>query len=265
MEEKQEVIFEEPEKPEQENIITIQPNREDFEDSDKAHALIKNLSLSVGDTLRENENYFIVNPKMVLRGNAPKHYEKDIKNLKKILTEKEIKAVSQAISKRTKDYDKKLYNRVKKRFDGFYWRGEIKKSLSEEIREALESLKSEQSSGAYNTLYHLLSKEKKDFIYCYKCAWRDKPTPNIQEWAEENDGEYRVLTDSEADSAVDDYFDDDYLWKQAVEAGQTTDSFEGWKDHVINMDGRGSLLNGYDGCEEYEGINGTDYYIYRTN
>ena len=55
------------------------------------------------------------------------------------------------------------------------------------------------------------------------------------------------------------------MWKMAVEAGNTTSGFEDWKQEVINMDGRGSILNGYDGCEEYEDVNDTTYYIYRTN
>ena len=121
-------------------------------------------------------------------------------------------------------------------------------------------------TGLNNTIYHLLSKDIQDFIYCYRCAWKNKPIPNIQKWNERDDGEYRVLTDSEADYNAREYLEgDEYLWKQAVESGNTTSGFNEWVEYVINMDGRASILNSYDGSEEQEDINGTPYYIYRTN
>lgn len=265
MEEK--IRFEVEPKPEIEDIREVIADTEEFDEPNKAKAIIKNLNLNVGDSIRENEDYFVINPKMVLQGDSPNYYKKSIENLKKILTKEEIKDIDNYI-KRKKEDEKvrdKIYYGIEKRIDKFYWRQNMKKSVSEDVKEVLEFFKADQSTGLNNTVYHLLSKGDSDFVFCYKCAWKNKPIPNIQKWREENDGEYRVLTDSEADQAIEDYFDDDYLWKQAVEAGQTTEGFEDWKESVINMDGRGSMLSSYDSCEEYEKIDGVDYYIYRTN
>lgn len=269
MEDKEEIRFETPEKPEINDLIKVIPDTEEFSNSEKAKALIINLNLSIGDTLKENssydDTYYIINSEMFLEGNPPKYFKDSIENLKKILTKKEIEAVNNAIKRRTKSYDEKLYSRIEKRFNNFFYRFKIKKSLPEEIKDPLEFFNQDNHTGIYNTLYHLISKDKEDYIFCYKCAWKNKPIPNIQEWKERNNGEYRVLTDSESDSACDDSFDDEELWKQAVETGRTTDGFEDWKKYVIDSDGRGSVLNHYDGCEESEEVEGTTYYIYRTN
>jgi hypothetical protein len=40
---------------------------------------------------------------------------------------------------------------------------------------------------------------------------------------------------------------------------------DSWIEDVINNDGRGSLLAGYDGEENEVEKNGTTYYIYRNN
>ena len=261
-----EYIFETPEKPEIEEGFEVEPDTQSFNEPEKAEALMRNLDLKIGDTIRENEGYYTINPRMVLKGETPDDYKKAIDNFKKLLTKEEIKTIGQAISRKTKSYNKNLYDKIKKKFDAFYWRGNIKKSLSDEIKTTLEIFKEQKFNGIYNTLYHLLSKGNEDYIECYRCAWKNQPIPNTQRWSEEIDGEYRVMTDSEADISANDYLtDDDELWKQAVQSGNTTSSLQDWADQVLNIDGRASLLNGYDGCEEYEDINDTTYYIYRNN
>jgi len=270
MEEKKEVRFEAEPKLEIVDLKEVIANTSNFDEPEKAEAIIKNLKLSVGDVLKENDDYYTINPRMVLEGEPPEHYKKTIENLKRILTEQEIKAISQLIAMReTKSYDKKrdkVYYAITKRIDKFYFRGNIKKSISQEVKEVLEFFKNNNHPGINNTIYHLLSKDKQDYITCYKCAWKNKPIPNIQKWNERTDGEYRVLTDSEADREARNYLEDDeYMWIEAVKSKNTTSSFNDWVDEVINMDGRASLLSGYDGSENSEDINGTTYYIYRTN
>ncbi len=260
--------FEELPKPEMENVIEIIPDIEEFDEPEKARAIIQNLSLSVGDTIKENGDCFEINPRMVLEGDNPEHYKRTIENLKEILTKQEINVISDYI-KRKKENEKvrdNIYYTIDKRTDKFYWRGNIKKSITNEIKELLEWFKEKSNIGLMNTIFHLLEKEEKDYRTCYLCAWNNKPIPNIQEWRETNDGEYKILTDSEADYQAREYLEDDtYNWKCAVENDNTTLSFNDWVEWVLNMDGRASILNGYDGSEEYEEIDGRDYYIYRTN
>ncbi len=267
MEEKEVLSFEEPEKPEMENVIEILPNTEEFDEPEKARAIIQNLSLSVRDTIKQSGEEFIINPRMVLEGDSPKHYKDTIDNLKKILTKQERKVISSYIKRKREDKKVRdnIYYTIEKRINKFYWRGDIKKSLPEDTKKILEFFKGEDTS-IYNTIFHLLEKEKKDYRTCYLCAWGNKPIPNIQEWSKENDGEYKVLIDSEADYQAREYLeDDDYNWKCAVESGNTTEGLEDWADSVLKYDGRGSILNHYDGSEEYEEVDGVDYYIYRTN
>ncbi len=275
--EKEKVKFETPEKPELETL-GLDLDCSGFQNPEKAEALIKSLNLNVGDTIKEDdEERFTINPRIVLRGGSPDKYKRQVEETKKILTEKEKKGIS-LYYRRKKENQKirdKLYDGITKRVENIYnWDDENKKHTpkknskrSIEICEALDWIhNSEQYHGFNNLIYHLLSKEEQDFVYCYKCAWFNKPIPNIQEWVEEDDGEYWVLTESEADYNAKEYLTDDtYLWTSSVEAGNTTDSLEDWADWVIQCDGRGSVLSGYDGCEEEEEIDGVDYYIYRTN
>lgn len=278
MNEEKEIRFEAPEKPIIEDTKEVKIDCSEFDEPERAEALIKNLSLDIGDTLQEDggENYTI-NPRMVLEGDNQEKYKREIEEVKIILTEKEKKAISlyykeKKEDKKTRD---KLYYGITKRVEKiFNWDDENKKHIPKKnSKRSLEICKSlswihnnNNLSGFNNIIYHILSKENGDWVNCYKCAWFNKSIPNIQEWRKVNDGEYRVLTDSEADYKARDYLEDDeYLWKQAVESGNTTEGFNDWIDSVLNMDGRGSILGGYDGCEESEEINGTDYYIYRTN
>ncbi len=277
--EKEKLVFEAPEKPEMENIKDVIPNTEDFNEPEKAEAVMKSLNLEVGDTVRDDGDgeEYTINPKMVLKGDAPEKYKQEVDKAKIILTDKEKEGIGLYYRKK-KENSKirdKLYYGIKKRVEKLYYWDDDKKThkpktnskRSIEICDALDWIHNNNyMSGFSNLIYHILSKENQDFVYCYKCAWFNRDVPNIQEWREENDGSYRVLTDSEADISANDYLtDDEELWKMAVESGNTTLGIDEWAEQITSYDGRGQQLAGYDGCEEYEDVNGTTYYIYRTN
>jgi hypothetical protein len=79
--------------------------------------------------------------------------------------------------------------------------------------------------------------------------------------------EYLVLTDSEADSAQDEELEnyiDECILSELPEAYRSYFDDESWKRDA-RMDGRGHVLSSYDGSENEEKVNGTWYYIYRTN
>ena len=76
--------------------------------------------------------------------------------------------------------------------------------------------------------------------------------------------DYFIGTEEETKDECMTYLtDDEYLWRQSVEAKQTTYGLEEWAEWVINSDGYGSILNHYDGSEEQEEVNGIWYYIIR--
>jgi hypothetical protein len=73
--------------------------------------------------------------------------------------------------------------------------------------------------------------------------------------------EFLVLTDDEADEALDDYLEQ-LLDEPEMVSGADSPYFnrDAWKRDAA-MDGRGHSLSGYDGDEHECG----DYYLYRTN
>ena len=107
-------------------------------------------------------------------------------------------------------------------------------------------------------------------------------------------GEYWVLTDEEADAAVREEIEQS-LWTfraefiightnlpeegvemiQAVQESKYEDAspviralitdFDSFVEDAVMSDGRGNFLSSYDGEENEEQVNGTWYYIYRTN
>ena len=77
--------------------------------------------------------------------------------------------------------------------------------------------------------------------------------------------EYLVLTDDEADSTMEDALDnyiDECIIPEIPDAWANYFDSEAWKRDA-RMDGRGHILNRYDGTEYEEKVNGTWYYIYR--
>lgn len=75
--------------------------------------------------------------------------------------------------------------------------------------------------------------------------------------------DYFVGTQEEAEEEARDYLSQDDLWREAVKAGNTTLGLDDWIQEVIDIDGIGHLLNGWDGSEDSEEINGQEYFICR--
>jgi hypothetical protein len=229
----------------------------EFEDEDKAQALIQFLKLDgEKDTLTQDGDTFTVNARKVKEGDTPQQIEAQISDFKALLTpvqQRKIKAAIELgdLSDETRE---SVYKPISKAIE--------KKSATPEYQRLRA-----KSLHVVNVLYWLLdTKEKKPFATDFKRAFLGLPLKDNRETRERDDGEYRVLTDDEADDAAKDYLEgDDYGWKDAVANNRTESSLEEWNNEVINIDGRASLLAGYDGSEHSETVNGAEYYIYRTN
>ncbi len=79
--------------------------------------------------------------------------------------------------------------------------------------------------------------------------------------------EYLVVTDDEADELQDESFDnylDECILNELPENLRYYFDADKWKEDA-KYDGRGHCLSSYDGNENEETVNGTTYYIYRTN
>lgn len=99
---------------------------------------------------------------------------------------------------------------------------------------------------------------------------------NIQECAYGDDlyvcgsdpGEYRVMTDREADAAADEYLEsyiDSFILPAIPDAFRGYFDHAAWKRDALISDGRGHLLASYDDAEHDVQIDGEWYYIYRVN
>lgn len=235
---------------------------EDFGEPEKIQALIKHLDLDIKeDTVKENgNNYFGINPRKVKLGTSPEGYKKNVEKFKTLLTAGDIKNITAFIEvvklkgdvSCTEKIGDQLYKKIKKKIE--------KKKDTKEYKEIKE-----EHSYVCNVLYHLLRRPKEDFIKSYHEAWSNKKVVDRRDFSHVSDGDYLVLTDSEADDQAREYLEDGDLWKMSVESGGTTRGLDDWVDEVLNVDGRASILNHYDGGEDYETIEGTDYYIYRQN
>tara|TARA_R110000803_G_scaffold38524_2_gene83360 strand:- start:10671 stop:11036 length:366 start_codon:yes stop_codon:yes gene_type:complete len=79
--------------------------------------------------------------------------------------------------------------------------------------------------------------------------------------------EYRVLTESEADAAWDEYLDnylEECILPELPEVARSYFDEEAWKRDA-KFDGRGHCLSGYDGTE-HEFLIGDEWiFVYRTN
>jgi len=84
---------------------------------------------------------------------------------------------------------------------------------------------------------------------------------------EADEGDYLVLTDSEADErfeeALDSYIED-CIMSEIPKYLQNYFDEDSWKQDA-RYDGRGNSLATYDGDENEEVIEGESFYIYRTN
>jgi len=228
----------------------------DYEDEEKLKAIIDHLDLNgEDDTIEENGDQFIINPRKVKEGTTPETYKKIITDFKKLLTKQDIKEITAFInlqwtSDSTRD---KLYYKIDKKLQ--------KKEDTPEANYIVG-----ECGYISNVLYHLLNKGDEDFLKSYHEAWFDKRIIDRREYCNRNDGEYMVLTDSEAYMRCEEYLkDDDELWKMAVDEGNTTLGLDEWTEQVINIDGYGHLLNSYDGSEEYITVDDKEFIIFRTN
>ena len=56
--------------------------------------------------------------------------------------------------------------------------------------------------------------------------------------------------------------DDDYLWKEAVAAGSTTERLGEWAEDVLNIDGWAAIIGSYDGVERIAQLKGGAWFPY---
>lgn len=246
-----------------------------YDNDEKAVALALFLDLTKDDKLEQSsytDNEYTVNERKVKRGYSPKEYMQIIADLKLLLTKSEKSAISRKVKSLTtgkavnKKHSNDLYHKISSALS------ERKASQTPEQQAADDRLVKNHLY-VVNTLYSLFDRQadydrESEYINSLRQAWQGITPKNTRENAIENDGEYLVLTDDEADTTYDEALDnyiDECILPEMPEMAQNYFDYDACKRDLQINSSRGDTLNRYDGTEEYITVNGTDYFIYRTN
>lgn len=273
-----------------------------MEYDDKTMALAKFLKIDPALIENNYSDYFTVNGRTVKEGRTPEQYKKLAEDFKSLLSEEEQTLITEAIvnpgkkikitlpekdgEKQEKEYllSDFVYNKVDasleamkepsdkrveqlKRLNTGTW----KPPLKETPLDTFARLRQEHAHVS-NILYYLVKAEadrynNDEHMTSLRRAWLGQPLSDTRKDREVDDGEYLVLTDSEADTWEEEglrqLFDD-------MVPRDVRDSFVGnyldvEKFVEDNSGNRGENINGYDGTEEEVEFEGTTYYIYRNN
>ena len=211
-----------------------------MEYEDKVLALAKHLDVNPA-LISESYNYYSVNERVVKRGKSPEQIKETAEDFRTILDTGMQGLISATIQS----------DRTKEQVDEVY--AEVKKSL-----EPLADMYVE------NVLYHLL-KSDSDYATQLQKAWIGAPVDDIREDTTISDGEYLVMTDSEADQWEQDSLEN-LFEEQTYEVPEHLKRFMDVDRFVQECSGnRGENISDYDGQEYEQEFEGETYYIYRTN
>jgi len=243
---------------------------------DKIMALAKFLEIKPALIENNYSEYFTINERIVKRGKSPKQFIKLANDFRSILdTGMQGLITATVISNRTKEEIDEVYEEVKESLEALAVSSKIRalklnsiiyKPIKETVEDIYLRLKQENNY-VENIVHHLiaLSPNNPEYSDSLRRAWLGMPVSDTRKDETTNDGEYLVLTDSEADD-----------WEEEGLRSlfqDMTGDVEGFLSQYLNEDkfvedssgNRGENINGYDGGEEEVEFEGTTYYIYRNN
>ena len=274
-----------------------------MEFDDKTMALAKFLKIDPALIENNYSDYYSVNGRTIKEGRTPEGYKQLAEDFRALLTEddqalvteamlnpgKKIKITLPAIGDKEKEEKEYLltefvYNKVdaaleamkvpsEKRIEQLARlnSGTWKPPIKETPLDIFARLRTEHLHVS-NILYYLIKAEadkynNDDHMVSLRRAWLGQPVNDTRKDRDVDDGEYLVLTDSEADDWEEEGLRsllDDMIPREV------RDSFlsnyidvDRWVED--NSGNRGENINGYDGTEDEVEFEGTTYYIYRNN
>ena len=269
-----------------------------------------------------DDHNFIINPGRKKWGNPPSHYVQLAKEIKEFLSER-FDPMPETWSELLETFRQAYKNHIDMRMRDHEARESCVMSshdieVSEETRRIFMTQQTTIGQYAYNRLKDLMPLPENDphkyvnglyfiltgpgkhetdqtwHIYAIRAAFNGEEVKDIRPLSYVDDGQYMVLTDSEADDLAEEYISDS-LWEfnASFLAGETdlpqevfeglSEKYEDGNDAIlklvektcglsdlvetaVSLDGRPHFLNTYDGEEnEVTGLNGEDLYIYRAN
>lgn len=244
-----------------------------MEYEDKVLALAKHLDVNPA-LISESYNYYSVNERVVKRGKSPEQIKETAEDFRTILDTGMQGLISATIqSDRTKEQVDEVYAEVKKSLEPLADKAAKAKKKAETIGRT--DVPPQSPEGIYlrlqqdnmyveNVLYHLL-KSDSDYATQLQKAWIGAPVDDIREDTTISDGEYLVMTDSEADQWEQDWLERTFE-EQTYDVPDDLKRFMDVDKFVREYSGnRGENISGYDGQEYEQEFEGETYYIYRTN
>lgn len=250
-----------------------------MEFEDKVLALAKFLEIEPSLIENNYSHYYTINERVVKEGKTPEDFKKLAADFRSLLTDELQESVTDAIVYPKVDKDA-VYKAVEEHLNKF---GEKAAKYAEKKKNAtgLQAVKFEKETleDVYNRLrednlyvvnvaYHLILADEdynKDYSNSLRRAWLGQPIDDTRKDRTINDGEYLVMTDSEADEWEEEglrsLFSDMTHGVEGI-AKDYLDEDRFVEDHSGN---RGENINGYDGTEDEVEYEGTTYYIYRHN
>ncbi len=250
----------------------------DFDD--KTLALAKFLKCEPAMIENNHSDYFTVNGRTIKEGKTPEQYKQLADDFRALLSTEMQEVITDAIVNphppekldevytTVEQYLEPMQEKAKKRIET------LERMAFKPAKETVEDIYIKlQKDNLYvvNVLYYLVkangSDHNNDHMVSLRRGWLGQPISDTRKDREIDDGEYLVLTDSEADDWEEEglrsLFDD-------MVPREVRDSFIGnyldvEKFVEDNSGNRGENINGYDGSEEEVEFEGTTYYIYRNN
>lgn len=248
-----------------------------MEFDDKVMALAKHLKVDPALIEGGYSHYYTVNGRTVKEGKTPEDYNKLASDFRFLLNEEMQELITDAIvNPHPPEKLDEVYSTVSAYLEPI---GEKAKRRAEQMarlsykpaKETIEDVYNRlQADNLYvvNPLYYLVKadgRDNTDHVVSLRRAWLGQPVSDTRRDRQVDDGEYLVMTDSEADD-----------WEEEGLRSlfqDMTSGVEGFVKNYLdeerfveeNSGNRGENINGYDGTEEEVEFEGTTYYIYRNN
>lgn len=248
----------------------------------KTMALAEHLGVSPELIKNDYSHYYTVNERKVKEGHDPEYYKDTAAKFKSLLDDKHIELIKKAIKAKdvlSKEYRDVVYHTVEEYLRPLIEKAQKAKKKLETLGELQGRVTDKQVATVLelqkehlylvNPLYWFLNFDEKygtDHAEQMQNAFIGAPVDDIRKDTTRNDGEYLVLTDSEADEWEEEGLRN--LFQEMTYEVQDTfirnylDEDKFVEDQSGN---RGENINGYDGTEEEVKYDGETFYIYRHN
>lgn len=248
----------------------------------KKQALAQFLEVKPELISNDYSHYYEVNKRIVKRGKTPEQIKQTAGDLRSLFDLGIQGLISSGITSTNADLRKEIYMEAREALAPIAERAKKWQDKKDKLRmttplgvspsevakhKVEENYLKLQKDNMYveNILYHLLAADDTDYNVSLRKAWVGEPVDDLRKDETVNDGEYLVLTDSEADDweeeGLRNLFEEftrevpDFI-NRLVDEDQYIQEYSG---------NRGENISGYDGTEYSVHFGGEEFFIYRNN